>query len=409
MLTLAPPQQAPGKVNPDGGDAAIRASLPQEASPAGARVLYLAHDLDDPSIWRRVTMLERGGAQVAVAGFRRGEGPLHRRAEILGRTHNGRMGQRALAVLRAAPRMRRLAGTLPDVVIARNLEMLVLGALVARGRPRARLIYELLDIHGMMLGSGRVSRQLRRIEAALIRRSAAVIVSSPAFVSRYLTGQGVPAQRIRLVENKPLVQDTDDVPRAAPRLVPAEAGRLTIGWFGMLRCRWSLQTLDALTRAAPGRFRVVLRGRPALDVIPDFHQVVEANPDLSFGGPYQWPGDLARIYGAVDFAWMIDRYQAGQNSAWLLPNRLYEGGLHGAIPIALAGTEVASRLAGLEIGVVAASPEEVSGRVAAIGPDDVPALRAAVAAIPRRVWVADDDDCRQLVAALKGADTGRAE
>ena len=32
------------------------------------RVTYLAHDLDDPSVWRRVEMLRRGGATVGCTG-----------------------------------------------------------------------------------------------------------------------------------------------------------------------------------------------------------------------------------------------------------------------------------------------------------------------------------------------------
>ena len=60
---------------------------------------YLAHDLDDPAIWRRVEMLRRGGARVRVAGFRRGQGPLPEAATVLGRTANGRMVQRVRAIL----------------------------------------------------------------------------------------------------------------------------------------------------------------------------------------------------------------------------------------------------------------------------------------------------------------------
>ena len=103
------------------------------------RVTYLAHDLDDPSVWRRVEMLRRGGATVAVAGFRRGQGALPEAAVVLGRTANGRMVQRVRAVIAALPRIARLvpetsaatgdgqaAG--PEVVLARNLEMLALGA-----------------------------------------------------------------------------------------------------------------------------------------------------------------------------------------------------------------------------------------------------------------------------------------
>lgn len=338
-------------------------------------------------------------------GFRRGDGPLPRSAVTLGRTRNARMQQRAAAVLRAMPGMARRAGPAPDVILARNLEMLMLGAMVLRGQRRgerrARLVYELLDIHAMMLGDGRVSRVLRRIEAALLRRSAAIIVSSPGFVTHYLDARDRPDLPVHLVENKPLdLASGLDV--APARVTPAEAGRLTIGWFGILRCRWSLATLDAITRAAPGRYRVVLRGRPALDVVPDFHAVVAGNPDLDYGGPYAWPDDLAGIYGDVDLAWMIDRYQSGQNSDWLLPNRLYEGGLHGAVPVALAGTQVAAKLAEMGIGLTVPAPEQAGAALASLDPGRLAELRAAVAAIPTGAWVADAAECRALVAALAG-------
>ncbi len=34
-------------------------------------VLYLVHDLADPAVRRRVMMLQAGGANVTLAGFRR--------------------------------------------------------------------------------------------------------------------------------------------------------------------------------------------------------------------------------------------------------------------------------------------------------------------------------------------------
>ena len=65
------------------------------------QVTYLAHDLDDPSCWRRVEMLRRGGATVRIAGFRRGEGALPGPATVLGHTANGRLLQRVRAILAA--------------------------------------------------------------------------------------------------------------------------------------------------------------------------------------------------------------------------------------------------------------------------------------------------------------------
>lgn len=368
------------------------------------QVLYLAHDLDDAAVWRRVGMLRRGGAEVRLAGFRRGAGGLPGPATVLGVTRDGRMAQRAAAVFAALPGLAdRLGGPAPDMILARNLEMLTLGARLARRNPGARLVYELLDVHRLLSGPGAVPAALRAAEAALMRRAAAVVVSSPGFVDRYLGPYRRPELPVILAENRVLAQDGGTA--SAPASRPADTSRpadapLTIGWFGILRCAWSLAALDRLTRASPGRLRVVLRGRPALDAVPAFDATVAANPDLDFRGAYA-PADLPAAYGAVDIAWLIDRYEAGGNSDWLLPNRLYEGCLYGAVPMALAGTETARRLDALGIGLVAAAATDAALDATLAGAD-LPALRAAVASLPRRTWEADTDDCRAFVAALAG-------
>lgn len=371
-------------------------------------VIYLAHDLDDPSIWRRVTMLRQGGAQVRVAGFRRGQGPLPEPAIVLGHTSNGRMIQRVRAIAAAWPRIARLIPPQsgPEVILARNLEMLALGARLGRARG-GRLVYELLDIHGMMLGQGLPARALRRVEAGLMRRSNLVVLSSPAFETRYLRHFGQPDVPVLLVENKPFVRIGTSSHVTIPAPDGAEdKGPLIIGWFGMLRCRWSLGVLDGLTRAQPGRFRVILRGRPALDVMKDFHDVVAANPDLSFMGAYDWPDDLPAIYAQVDVAWLIDRYQAGQNSDWLLPNRLYEGCLNGAVPVVLDGTEVARRVSAWDCGITVAASDgkAVVDALSTLDPAALAARRVAVSALPRTALEMGKAECRQLTAVICGAE-----
>lgn len=375
------------------------------------QVLYLAHDLDDAAIWRRVAMLRQGGADVHLAGFRRRLGALPQglpgrgagRVQDLGRTANGRMAARAISVLRVAlatllhlPGGVRLPPVRPDAILARNLEMLVLAAVIARRLDGVPVTFELLDIHRMMLGPGRRARLLRHLEGALLRRATLVLLSSPGFISRYLVPYDIPVPALRLVENKPLA-----FALPAPEQIPARRdGPIVIGWFGILRCAWSLQSLDALTRAAPGRYRVDLRGRPALDVLPRFHATVAANPDLQFHGAYDWPGDLAAIYAGVDLAWMIDRYDAGGNSDWLLPNRLYEGCLHGAVPLGLAGTQVGFSLKGRGIGLVLplASRAAAMDLLAGLDAASLTALKAQVQARPRDDWLASDAECRLLVA-----------
>jgi succinoglycan biosynthesis protein ExoL len=369
-------------------------------------ILYLAHDLDDSAIWRRVSMLRAGGAVVTVAGFRRGTTALPSDVRVLGMTRNGKMAGRAMAVLRAMRRAGSRLGDLPrpDVILARNLEMLAVARMVRGLWPEAPppgLAYEVLDIHRMMLGRGARARALRLVERALMRRAGMLVTSSPGFLRAYFQpyGQLAAGTAVQLVENRVNGFDMD---LTAPTLAATPSPVTTIGWFGILRCQTSLTCLDAVTRAAPGRMRVVMAGRPALDVVPDFHAVVEANPDLAFRGSYRNPDDLPQLYGDVHLAWLVDRYEAGGNSDWLLPNRLYEGCLHGAVPVALAGTEVARRMEALAIGLILPqlTPADVAGLIGGMDPARLAQLAAAVRVVPRRTWIAGRADAADLVRAL---------
>ncbi|MCX7888422.1 MAG: glycosyl transferase [Rhodobacteraceae bacterium] len=394
--------------------AAFRDETGQEADPpAGPRILYLAHDLADAAVARRLRMLQAAGARVTLAGFSRGGEPAAVPALVLGQTRNGRLAARVPVVARAAALMRRrLRGMAePDLILARNLEMLVLARRAAAlwaGRPR--LVYEVLDIHRTMQDGGAAGRTLRWLERRLARPAAALVTSSPAFVTNHFRrhGQTAPGTAIILAENRPFLPEGPPPP-PAPRHAPAaraagdgEGGPVRIGWFGILRCAESLEALAGLTRRFPGRFRVILAGRPALDVLPGFHETLARCPDLAFNGPYRSPEDLPRLYGGCDLAWLVDRYEAGGNSEWLLPNRLYEGCLHGAVPVALAGTECARRLDALGIGLRLAelAPAEMDRALAGLDRAAIDRLAGDVAAVDRRQWHCDGGDAAAFLRAI---------
>ena len=378
-------------------------------------VLYLVHDVSDPAVRRRIIMLKAGGARVTLAGFRRtqeledveGVTPID-----LGHTRDSRFAQRLGAVAMAATR---IAASLkavdaPDVMLARNLEMLAL-AQRARGAfsSSAPLVYECLDIHRLVLREDVLGKGLRGAERLLGRNVGLLLTSSPAFVTHYFQRFGQIDAPIELVENKLL--ELEPRTESAPSPVPPGAP-WKIGWFGALRCRKSLELLADFTRGTDGRFELVMRGRPALSEFRDFHGLVESEPHLAFRGAYRNPEDMADIYSQVHFSWAIDFFEEGQNSTWLLPNRLYEGCRFGTVPIAMAGTETARFLERQQIGLVLSEPstaaltETLSGMTA----ERYAALRASVLARDPATWVCDRSDCQALVARLErvAAESGTA-
>lgn len=366
------------------------------------KILYLVPNLADAAVERRVRMFRLGGADVEVGGFRRADAPVPSlpvgKAIEFDRTHDGRFAQRLAATLRVcagAPQWRREFSR-PDVIVARSLEMLALGnRLMALWPETPALVYECLDIHRLMLREDAVGKAMRAAEQGLSRRAAALITSSPAFLANYFEVHGAPPAM--LVENKVLAGGT--ARGVNPALVPGANQPMRIGWFGALRCSKSLAALDGLTRAMDGRVEAVLRGRPALTEFGDFHGAVDASPYLRFGGPYRNPDDLAAIYSDVHFAWAIDFFEEGKNSQWLLPNRIYEGCLHGAIPVALAGTETAAFIERHGIGVIIPdiAPATLRDLFEAMTPERIRVLAAAVAACDPAAFRCGEAECRQLV------------
>ncbi|MEZ2328396.1 glycosyl transferase family 1 [Mesorhizobium sp. RCC_202] len=373
-------------------------------------VLYLVHDVSDPAVRRRVQMLKAGGARVTLAGFRRTTSPV---AEIegvepidLGATRDGRFAQRIGAVAKAAMSIGSKLGAVarPDLIIGRNLEMLAL-ARRANGAlgSDVPIVYECLDIHRLVLRNDFVGRTLRGAERHLARDVKLLVTSSPAFIANYFEPFGQIDAPVELIENKYF----DTAPIAAAAFFEDDrplAPPWRIGWFGALRCRRSLELLADFTRRQNGRFVVVLRGRPALSEFPDFHGFVDAEPWLSFGGPYRNPEDMAAIYREVHFSWAIDFFEAGQNSEWLLPNRLYEGCRFGAVPISMADTETGRFLKERDIGVLLpeATPEGLDAMLGRMDQERFRGLKSRVLGRNPRTWSYDRSDCLAFVDKLRG-------
>jgi succinoglycan biosynthesis protein ExoL len=370
-------------------------------------IAYFVHDLNDPAVHRRIRMLRAGGADVSILGFSRGK-PRTTAIEgiaplSLGSTANAQFGQRLVAIARAILRSNQcrpaMAGA--DLILARQLEMLGLAAVVrTRFASKTPIVYEILDIHTLMLSPRQSGRVLRAVEGYLLRRCQALMVSAPAFVREYFRKTHAALPPVILSENKVLASEAHPAATGRPQGPPWR-----IGWFGVLRCRRSLAALAALARQFPTTVQIILRGRPALDALPDFHAVVNATPGMQFLGPYSRHTDLPTIYGDVHFTWAIDFYEAGANSAWLLPNRLYEGTLYGAVPLALASVETGRWLRAYNAGILLDDDIEAALPLlfAHFDGQSYETAKAAIAGIPRDALVDDDSACRRLVQALSGS------
>jgi len=360
---------------------------------------YLVHDLDDAAVKRRIRMLETAGLLVVQAGFVReykGKRDSASLALVLGLTQDAALVKRALSVLRNAL----FSGVLEkrfeacDMLIARNLECLILAHRIAKGRP---VVYECLDIHRALLGQSVAHRFIQAVEGYLLKKTKALITSSPGFVTHYFRKRPECPKEIILLENK--VLDLND--EGIPTLVSNRHRPLVIGWFGMLRCRKTLKLFLDLVAQGNGQVKILIAGKPSPAQLPDFEVSIAGSPDIHFHGSYT-AADLPELYEQCHFAWCIDWYEEGQNSAWLLPNRLYEASAHGAIPIALADVETGAWLMRHQAGLILKSDgADIRERLLELTDLDIRQLQDQLAAISAQDLLTSREDCLNLRARLE--------
>jgi succinoglycan biosynthesis protein ExoL len=132
---------------------------------------------------------------------------------------------------------------------------------------------------------------------------------------------------------------------------------------------------------------------------PDFEAQIAAEPNVSFGGRYAYPDDLAAMYGAVDLVWAGDYHDADANSAWLLPNRLYEGGYFGVPPIAPAGSQTGRWLAAHDLGFTLDEPLEqtLPAFIASMTTERLQDARRALLDAPQALFLQSRDEAASLV------------
>lgn len=323
------------------------------------QIAFFGHDALDAAVRRRIqTFLD---SDLDVSGFtmRRGDMRVLPWDNIdLGLTRDGALIARIASVFTGARKAARHKSQLvtADVIYARNLDMLACAFLTKRlSGLKTPVIYECLDVHRLLCGSGLISRLMRWFEGTLLKRTIGLVVSSPGFLTHHFERYYPGSYKARIVENR-LAAGADYGPR--PGAAQIEDGRpagmpLRIGWVGVLRCQRSLDLLCAVARELGSGIEIHLHGIPARTEIHVFEPAIEAHANMHYHGRYKSPEDLASIYASLDVVWAGDFMEAGYNSVWLLPNRIYEGGYYATPAIAPEGTQTAIWLkehaCGLEI------------------------------------------------------------
>lgn len=330
-------------------------------------VAFFGHNSNDAAVRRRALAFQAAGVEVTGLMMRRegGERPPSWTNIDLGQTSDANYVQRLSRIVTGAMTAAKHRDVLEkaDILYARNLDMLLCAALARKlAGVKTPLVYECLDIHALLTREGVVGKLMRRLERALLKSTALVVISSPGFQRDYFAKRHPGLGRFFLAENRLIEGDAfGPRPTGSKPVIPNSMGRpLRIGWFGNLRCPVSIDILEAVKDHCGDQVEIVLRGYFTEQTEPLAKARLIDTGKAVYGGRYKAPEDLQSVYDGVDLVWAGDYFEAGMNSVWLLPNRLYEGGYFAVPPVAPLGTETGRWISDRNVGFVVAEPVAAS-------------------------------------------------
>lgn len=377
-----------------------------------SQIAFFAHERGDARVVKRIAALGDQGWKVLGFTFHR----VREKADVppawenihLGTTYNRRYVQRLwafVACIGVLWKERHRMGSCGVIYVVNtdNALLALLGRCFA-GK-RIPVVLELADVQPAMLGGGAKAKVFRAIERFVLRRISLLVTTSPGFVREYFQPVQQHEGEIFLLENK--VYPSAGLPAAQSVAGPVSGGSpWVVGCFGAFRCRRSLMLMRTLTERFPGKVRFLLRGYPAGTIADEFHGLLERTSGISFEGPYRYPDDLAGLYGSIDFNWAFDESDPNGNSAWLLPNRIYEGGCFGVPAIASRETETGRWIDSHQAGWTLAEPleETLAAFFENLKAADWQRTRDGCAAIPREEFTGDSDyaDLSEKLVELRG-------
>lgn len=320
------------------------------------RIAFFAHERGDARVAKRIAALGAHGWATLGFTFHRDRGkpdvpPAWENID-LGTTRNREYLRRLLVFAGSVFTLWKARDPLGKcrVIYAINTDNALL-ALIGRffAGSSAPLVLELADIQPAMIGNSAISRIFRFVERAVLSRCHLLVTTSPGFIKHYFKPFQNYDGSVFLLENK--IYPSIHLPPAEFRQDPIHDGSpWVIGYFGAFRCRRSLELINTIAERLGDKVRFILRGYASGTITGDFPKLLGTLPNVVFDGPYSYPDELAAMYGSIDFNWCFDEADPSGNSAWLLPNRIYEGGRFGAPAIAAENTETGKWITAHQVG-----------------------------------------------------------
>ncbi len=286
----------------------------------------------DVSVGRQFTHIDlwkRNPVNVTVCAFSRGkENQAMRQVDlVIGEIENKKILGRLGVYRKSLEHMMRVVEG-ADVVFVYTLDCFVFTWMAKVAvRSQAKIVFFVLDIREKFIGDSLFNQITQRFLSFAFSRCELILTSSEEYLTEYAKKYlGELPKDWMLIENK---IDEHQMNRFLDvRLHRSEFlsdQKITIGYFGVMRCAQSLRVLLKLVGDHGDRYQVVLRGL-FTDIPQGLLNEVEGAQGLIYLGSYLNPEELQKVYMSCDIVWGCYPYGGEKigNHMWAKTNRFYE-------------------------------------------------------------------------------------
>ena len=395
------------------GNPANYAKTGEDASaPTKTKGVYLGPDCTHTDARKRTLALEKAGVDLTAFMFRRVKSNADYTPEWnnieLGVTSDKNYLKRLPSLLKGLMILVWHGGKLrqADFIMARNFDMMFLGLLAkVFSFSGAKLVYDVPDIQRFFFGTNKRGRGFRFFERILLKRISLLVVTSHGFMRGYFEPVQNYTGKFYVWENKVLAGQLPDMSPIEEMNKKRDAdGPWVISWHGTLRCPKSMRILSDVARRMGDDVKIYMRGKPT-DYPDYFDHTFKGLDNVEFGGEYRLPDEFEDLYGHAHFSWCVDYHDPEGNSPLLLPNRLYQGGYLGVIPIAVRAHESGQYIERHDVGITLEAPlaDRLVDRLNSMSRDDYKQLREKVLSVRDDLFLEDVQDMAKLISAINKA------
>lgn len=351
------------------------------------KILFFTTALEHTTYRKTAKMLQKEGASIRLIGFTRNNFPISEMDSLstrnLGVISHGNYFSRIFRLLNLLLILRKEAKDYP-VIYNFTIDTLLISKLSLSFKKKM-WIYQIQDIRPIYFGNSLKSRIMRALEKWLMRHVDFVVVSSKNYYENYFQPlYGLDKSKIEIIENKLIFGSIS--PSFLER--SSENKKITIGYFGVLRCERSWQILKHAATTNEKKLNVFLRGKPI--AIPNLENQIEDSNNIRYEGPYKSPDDLNELYNQVDVVWAAYPYNKSKDGNWKYARtiRFYEALAFKKPVIVQKGTPQAKDVEENGIGLVVdmANIEETTQTILKIDQKQLDSWRDNINILPKKYY-----------------------